>query len=269
MPTLSLAVLALLPLASVELAKAARWAALCGEHRPPYHLSLRAVVAGQLTNALVPLRAGDAVRLAWLKAEGGAFVPAAASFVGAKAIDAVCLAAIALAVMGSAVLARPSLGLVLGAGVVVAGAVLAAVGPRVRPLVAGLPYAGALRLSTLLEVAAALRDPRVLLTVLVATSVVWGAGLLANVVVLTAVGVPPTFDLAARVLVAGYLVGLVPAPPARLGVFETGVSLALTSAGVDLSTAVTAAVTLHLCQLAELGLLFGASLLVRKWSWSA
>jgi uncharacterized membrane protein YbhN (UPF0104 family) len=76
-------------------------------------------------------------------------------------------------------------------------------------------------------------------------------------------------DLAARVLVAGYLIGLLPAPPGRLGVFETGVTVALTSAGVGLPEALTAAVMLHVCQLAELALLMTTSLAVRRWSWSA
>ncbi len=269
MPNLPLAVLALLPLASVELAKAARWAVLFGPHRPPYMRALRALVAGQLTNALAPVRAGDAVRLGWIKAEGAAFVPAAASFAGAKAIDGVCLAAIAAGVLGSAAFARPSVGLLAAAGVVLLGVVLALLGPRARPLVARAPYADRLRLTALVDVANTLREQSVLGLVLGTTLVVWLGGLLANLGVLAATGIPPSLDLAARVLVAGYLVGLVPAPPARLGVFETGVTLALTSAGVGLQDAIVAAVTLHVCQLAELGLLFVGSVAARRWSWSA
>jgi hypothetical protein len=94
---------------------------------------------------------------------------------------------------------------------------------------------------------------------------VWAAGLAANAVVLAAVGAPVTLDLAARVLVAGYLVGLAPAPPARLGVFEAGVAGALLSGGVAPVTAVAAAAALHACQLANLGLLFGASVVGRRW----
>src|SRR5919197_6377007 len=104
MPELSLALVAIVPLAAVELAKAARWRALFGLHRPPFARCLRALVAGQLTNALSPVRAGEAVRLGLLTAEGASLVPAAGAMAGAKAIDTISLAAIAAALVGSAAL---------------------------------------------------------------------------------------------------------------------------------------------------------------------
>ncbi len=269
MPVLALAALALVPLAAVELSKAMRWAALFGPHRPPLARVLRAVVAGQLTNALAPVRAGEAVRLGVLSAQGGALVPAAASLAGVKAIDALGLAAVAAALIGTAALSQAAWGVAAGSLVLVVGVGVALVGSGVRARVARWPFAERLRLAALVDVAETLRDPRTLILVVGTTAVVWVAGLLANVVVLAAVGIPPSVDLAARVLVAGYLVGFLPAPPARLGVFEAGVAVALASAGVEMSNAVGAAVTLHVCQLVELGLLFGGSLLVRRWSWSA
>ncbi|HEX2033391.1 MAG TPA: lysylphosphatidylglycerol synthase domain-containing protein [Chloroflexota bacterium] len=267
-PEYSLALLAIIPLAMVELAKAARWRALFGLRRPPYAACLRAVVAGQLTNALSPLRAGEAVRLGVLAAQGGAMVPAAGAMAGAKAIDTLCLAAIAVAVVGRSVLEHPGWGMIGGLAVAALGVVLIACGRTLRGMLDTYWLSRKLRLSALIDVAQALRDPRVLAVVVSATAVVWAAGLAANGVVLAAVGIPPTLDLMARVLVAGYIVGLVPAPPARLGVFETGVTVALSSAGVPLAEAITAAVALHVCQLAELGILMAAGLLVRRWSWA-
>jgi uncharacterized membrane protein YbhN (UPF0104 family) len=60
--------------------------------------------------------------------------------------------------------------------------------------------------------------------------------------------------------VAGYLVALFPSPPGQLGTFEAAVAFSLTSAGVPLSQALTAAGSLHVCQFVKLGLLLAVSL---------
>src|SRR5919198_4484160 len=132
MPELSLALVAIVPLAAVELAKAARWRVLFGLHRPPYVVCLRALVAGQLTNALSPVRAGEAVRLAWLAAQGGALVPGAAALAGVKAIDSVCRAAIAAGVVGMAAFAHSRWGLAVAGLLLATGIVLAIWGGAVR-----------------------------------------------------------------------------------------------------------------------------------------
>jgi uncharacterized membrane protein YbhN (UPF0104 family) len=88
----------------------------------------------------------------------------------------------------------------------------------------------------------------------------------ANWLILLAVGTPPSADLAARVIVVGYLAGFLPAPPGRLGVYEAGVVAALSSGGLPLGEAVTAAIALHICQLAELGILLVLSLAITgRW----
>lgn len=264
-PELLLAAFAIVPLVLVELSKASRWQALMGPGRPSYGLSLRALVAGQMTNALSPVRAGEAVRLGVLAAAGGPVLAGAGALAGAKAIDTVCLAAIAAGVVGAASLTNAGWGLAGGALVVSAGVLVALNGKSLRRQLEGYPVTRKLRLASLVDVAETVREPRVLALVLLTTLMVWIAGLLANAAVLAAAGVVPTFDTMGRMLVAGYIVGLVPAPPARLGVFETAIAVALTSAGVPLAQAITVAVTLHVCQLAELGLLLGAGLLLRKW----
>jgi uncharacterized membrane protein YbhN (UPF0104 family) len=265
----ALSLLAVVPLAAVELAKAGRWYALCGTRRPSYARCLRALLAGQATNALAPVRAGDAVRLALLAAEGGALAPATAALAGAKALDALILAAIATMVAGSAALAHAGWGLAVGALVPLAGAFRALRGTAARGWLEAHPLARKVRLGALVDVAGALREPRVLLGVASATAGVWLGGLAANALVLAAVGMEPTVDLAARVLVAGYLVGLAPSPPARLGVFEAGIVAALVASGVPAAASLAAAVTLHACQLVELGVLMAASLGGRRWCRSA
>jgi uncharacterized membrane protein YbhN (UPF0104 family) len=268
LPALSLALVAVLPLMAVELAKAARWRSLIGSARPPYSVCLRALVAGQLTNALSPLRAGEAVRIGVVAAHGGAVLPATAAMAGAKAIDTVCLATIAAAVVGAASLSNARWGLLGGAAVITCGVLVALNGGALRRGFESNALTRKLHLTALVDVAETLRHWPTLLTVLSTTAVVWFAGLAANGVVLAASGIPPTPDLMGRMLVAGYIVGLVPAPPARLGVFETGITVALTSAGVALPQAIAVAVALHICQLAELGLLIAVGLIVKRGSWS-
>jgi uncharacterized membrane protein YbhN (UPF0104 family) len=259
-PDLGLVALALAALASVEVAKALRWRALFGSPRPPIVPCLRALVAGQLTNALAPVRAGEVVRLGLVGAAGQSVVSATAALAGAKAIDALCLAAIASAVVGTLVAGSVAVPPAIALAVLLAGVALAGWGSRLRAPLERIPLARRLRLVGLLDAAQALRDPASLLTVTGATLVVWACGLGANWLVLAAVGVAPSLDLAARVLVAGYLVGFLPAPPGRLGVFEAGVAGALISGGVGFPEAASASITLHLCLLAELAVLMLLSL---------
>ena len=262
MPDIALALLALLPLTAVELAKAARWRALFGVHRPSYAVALRALVAGQVTNALSPVRAGDAVRLGVLSAQGGALVPGAAALAGAKAIDAVCLAAIAFATAGATVFSRRNVGLLLGVLVIVAGICVALWGQGLRERLDGNRITRKLRLSALVDVAQTLRDPNAFATVALATLVVWLAGMLANVCILAAVGIVPDATLASRMIVAAYLVGLVPSPPAQVGTIETAITAALATAGVPLTPALAASVTFHIGHFVKLALLSGLATLL-------
>ena len=262
MPDPALLVATLVALAAVELAKAERWRVLFGSAAPSYPRCLRALVAGQLTNALSPVRAGEAVRLGMIAAEGGQLVPATAALAAAKAIDTLALGAIAAAVLGGAVLGGSAWTLAAAAGVLVAGAATVLAGPRLRAWLLASRLARRLRLDSVLDVAETLRRPRALAEVCGTTAVVWLAGLAANWLVLLAVGTVPSLDLAARVIVVGYLAGFLPAPPGRVGVYEAGVVAALTSGGVPLGEALAAGVALHVCQLVELGLLMALGLVM-------
>lgn len=246
-------------LIAVELAKTTRWWALFGPGRPAFGVCLRALIAGQVANQLSPVRAGEAVRLGVLAAQGGPLVPGTAALAAAKAIDVVCLAAIALAVLGSAALGRSQLALAAAALVAAAAFALALSGSGLRERLERTALGRRLRLASIAEVGQALRDPRVIGTVAVTTVLVWACGLAANWAVVMAVGATPTLDMAARVIVLGYLAGMLPAPPGRLGVYEAGVAAALTSAGLPLADAIAAGIALHVCQLIELGTLAAAS----------
>lgn len=259
MPDVSIALLAVIPLALVELARASRWRVLFGHQRPTYLVCLRALVSGQVTNALSPVRAGEAVRLGVLAAQGGAVVQGAAALAGVKAIDTICLAAIAIAVAGTGVLEQPSWAFVGGAVVLAGGVVVAFSGSRLRDVLQRNRIARKLRLASLVDVAQAVRDPAILFHVLLTTAAVWLVGLAANGVILASVGVMPSLDLMARIIVAGYLVSLLPSLPAQIGTFEAAVTAALVSADVPLNSAIAASVSLHVCQMIKLLVLFAVS----------
>jgi len=252
LPFAALASLALACLGAVELAKPARWRILIGPSPPRFGLCLRALVAGQLTNALSPLRAGEAVRMGVLVAHGGPFVAGAGALAGAKALDVLCLAFVAGSVFGAAALARAPVNLAVALTLIAAAAIAAISGPRLYNLLTRFSLGRKLHLDALADVAATLRRPSTLLVVTITTLAVWLSGLAANWCVLAAAGASPTLDLTARMLVAGYLVGLVPAPPARLGVFEAAVAAALLSASVPFASALSVAVLLHALQIVEL-----------------
>jgi len=267
-PDLTLGLFALVPLLTVELAKTTRWAALLGAHRPPFVHCLQALVSGQVANLLSPLRAGEAIQVGFLTLRKGAVAPAAATLIGIKVLDACVLLVLASSIFGAAVVGGSAAWLVVAAAVLSTAAGVAVVGggDQLRLVMLRLPLADRLGVAHLQDVADALRSQRVLVVVGLMSSLAWSAGLLANVAVLGAVGIQPTFDLAARMLVAGYAVGILPAPPARVGTLEAGIALALGSAGVAPVTALAAAVTLHVLQLAELALLVVVSVVMPRWS---
>jgi glycosyltransferase 2 family protein len=251
-----LGALALVTLCMVDVAKTLRWQVLYGEQRPTFRRVLQAQVLGQAANTLVPLRLGEVLRVSWAAPTRAGVARGTAGLVLSKAIDAVVLAALIATVFGGSLLAQAQLlpAVILGLLVAVAlglaqryrhigGGGLAAV----RPLLgAATRYARELHLG-------------ILLTVLVTSAFAWVIGGVANLAVLAAVGAPPTIDFAARVLVSGYVAGLLPAPPGRLGVFEGAVAAALAAGGMDLSLAITVAVVLHALQLLEVGLLVVAA----------
>jgi hypothetical protein len=231
---------------------------------------LRALVAGQITNALAPIRAGEAVRVGVLAAHGDPLALTVASVAGVKVVDAIGLAVIAILLVGAAV--PPAVGLIMASGVAIAlgTAGLACRAQQVRGWLLARAGFGRSSLAALVSLAESLKDRRTLLAILATSLVVWGAGVLANGAVLAAAGLSPRLDLAARMLVAGYLVGLAPAPPLRLGVFEAGIVVVLSPMGIPVPDAILVGLTLHACLLAELGLLLVASfVVVPRWSWRA
>jgi uncharacterized membrane protein YbhN (UPF0104 family) len=247
-----LAFVALVLMAAVDFAKALRWQVLYGSVQPAYRRVLQAQVVGQAANALIPLRLGEVLRVSWAAPTPSGVARGTAGLVLTKAIDAVVLAVLIAWVFGGSLLTQAQLlpavllGLLVAVGLGLAqryrhvgGGGLSAVRPL---LAAAARYARELHAGTLS-------------IVLVTSAFAWIVGGLANLAVLGAVGAPMSVDTAGRILASGYVAGLLPAPPGRLGVFEGAVAAALVSGGMDLTVAVAVAIVLHVLQLVEVGVL--------------
>jgi uncharacterized membrane protein YbhN (UPF0104 family) len=247
-----LAVLALVLIVCVDLAKALRWQVLYGAIQPTYQRVLQAQVVGQAANTLVPLRLGEVLRVSWAAPTPSGVARGTAGLVLTKAIDAFVLAGLIAWVFGGSLLTQAQLLPAVALGLLVAVGVGLAQRYRhlggggmgaIKPLLAGAArYARELHAGTFG-------------VVLITSAFAWVVGGLANIAVLAAVGAPLSVDAAARVLASGYVAGLLPAPPGRLGVFEGAVAAALVAGGMDLSVAIAVAVVLHALQLLEVGLL--------------
>jgi len=247
-----LAVVALVLLVAVDLAKAWRWQVLYGVLQPSYQRVLQAQVVGQAANTLVPLRLGEVLRVSWAAPTPSGVARGTAGLVLTKAIDAVILAGLIAWVFGGSLLTQVQLlpavllGLLVAVGLGlsqryrhIGGGGLGAVRPL---LAAAARYARELHAGTLA-------------IVLLTSAIAWVVGGMANLAVLSAVGAPASIDAAGRILASGYVAGLLPAPPGRLGVYEGAVAAALVAGGMDLSLAIAIAVIMHALQLVEVGLL--------------
>src|SRR5437764_5405123 len=104
-----LAVLALILIVSVDLAKACRWQTLFGALQPSYRRVLQAQVVGQAANTLVPLRLGEVLRVSWAAPTPSGVARGTAGLVLTKAIDAVVLAGLIAWVFGGSLLAQVQL----------------------------------------------------------------------------------------------------------------------------------------------------------------
>ena len=233
---------------AVELAKTTRWLLLLGMGLGSLPGLLALVLTGRLLNALVPLRAGDIWRVASVvRAERRSLMMAGGSVVVEKLLDGAVLAGVSLILLGSVEVGGPR-GAVAVLLVLVAAALLLGLGLRGRPVLA-------LRaLSPRLEEIRLWGNPRLLAGAVLLTAAGMVLGLLVNLAVLNALGLPVDVGAAALMLVSGYAVGLLPSGPGQLGVYELAVSAPLVALGVPAASAVAAALALHLVLLSVLGL---------------
>ena len=230
---------------AVELAKTVRWQLLLGVGATALPSLLGVVFTARILNVLVPLRAGDVWRVASAaRGEGRPLLAAGGSVVVEKVLDGAALGGASLVLLWSVGLSSL---LALGACVALAAAV--ALAPRV-----GRHLRASARVRRWLAALAYLRDWRLLVGAGGLTLIALGFGLLVNLLVLYALGLPVTLTAGLVMLLAGYAVGLVPSGPAQVGVFELAVAAPLAAVGFPMPAAVTAALGLHLVLLAMLAL---------------
>lgn len=253
-------VLALVLLLAATLIRAVRWQILfTPATRPPLRPTLEVSLVGQFFNCVLPIRAGELIRVFALHARAGTSrAETAATLVVERAFDV-------LALLGMLFLALPWLpsvpwlraAAILAAALTVALLVLALLLARwkTRPLrVALRPFARLPLLSPeRVEQAAdslgrglvALRSTRLGFAAFALTIVSWVV--LAESFWLAAAAVVPGLPMQAGILIAAAigLALILPSGPAALGIFEAGVVSALSAYDVPSSPALSAALVVH------------------------
>jgi uncharacterized membrane protein YbhN (UPF0104 family) len=241
--------------------RAVRWQSLFApERRPPFTATMSALLVGYFFNNVLPARAGEAARVVALnRSSGTSRAELAATVVVERIFDVLSL--VVLLFVASPWLpdvawatSAAVLGGALGAGCLVLVIGLALWGDKpfhllLRPLTL-LPFLAEERLGraalNLTHGLAAINRPRVALAALAWTTVSWLALALSTWLVLVGfdLGVSPLAGL--LVMVAINLALILPSSPAAVGVFEAATVVALSAFGVSTSTALSAALVLHL-----------------------
>jgi uncharacterized membrane protein YbhN (UPF0104 family) len=251
---------AFLLLALAVYLRVVRWRLLfAASTRPAFRPATEALLVGYFFNNVLPLRAGEIIRIVSLHARAGTSrAETLATIVVERAFDVLALLVLFFAtlrwlphvswVRGAAVLA-------VGLSVALAVAVLALARYGVRPVrffllpVARLPFVSVAHVESgadsLVRGVAALRDARMgvaTFSLTVASWLVFSASFW-----LVLIGFDRDLPFSAGVLVA-FATGLalaLPSGPAALGVFEAAVVLALTAYAVPRSEALSAALVIH------------------------
>lgn len=252
---------ALAALALAVVLRAVRWWSLFApERRPPLTATMSALLVGYFFNNVLPARAGEAARVVALhRSSGTSRAELAATVVVERIFDVLSL--VALLFVASPWLPHVAwatsaavLGAALGAGclLLVIGIALWHERPfrvLLRPL-ALLPFLAEERLGraalNLTHGLAAVNRPRVALAALAWTTLSWLVLALSTWLVLVGfdLGLSPLAGL--LVIVAINLALILPSSPAAVGVFEAATVVALSAFGVSTSTALSAALVLHL-----------------------
>jgi uncharacterized protein (TIRG00374 family) len=251
---------ALLVLAVATVLRAVRWRLLISrEHRPSTAAVTSALVVGYLFNSILPARAGEAIRVVFLRQRAGTpkFV-ALGTVIAERAIDVLTLLVLLFVaapfVPDTDWLPRV---LALGAGVFVVTAsvftAFAFYGERparfvLRPL-GVLPRMSRDRLelaaANLMRGLSAFRSPAVALPAFALTAASWLLIAFASWICLRGFDLRLGFSAAVLIVVAINLAAILPSGPAGIGVFEAATLTALHPFHVDRAQALSYALVLH------------------------
>jgi uncharacterized membrane protein YbhN (UPF0104 family) len=251
--------LAALLVAVIPLTRSAYWnSILVGVPPVPYRLLVRYTIACNAANAVLPARAGDAMRV-WLLRDrhGVPIAQTAAAVVLEKVADLLSLVLLVLPLPW--LLPRLPEGIGSALRTVLAIALVAIVALAV----AGR-HASRVRWLSGLEV---LRRPVLVLRAFGAVAFAWVLDLGSVLLVMSAVGLAGRLEDALLVLLFVNLATAIPATPGQLGTHELGALTALRLQGVAAEPAVAFALLYHAVQLVVvmlLGLLDARALLTSR-----
>jgi uncharacterized protein (TIRG00374 family) len=227
--------------------------------RPPARAAMRALLVGELFNIVLPLRAGELVRVVALHREARTSRPEAlGTTMVERLLDALVLLLLLLGVLpfapeiswlGTAVVILAVAGVGALAGILALWRYQARpLGFLLRPL-GWLPGFSAARTASaaesLLRGFRGLRDLRAGLVALSLTAACWLAVALSYWLAMRGLGLEPGYDAALLVVVATTFSLVIPSLPASVGVFEAATIVSLDPFGVDDSRALGYAVILH------------------------
>jgi glycosyltransferase 2 family protein len=245
--------------------QAVRWYSLVRAVKPvPLLTVLSCSYVGQAASAVLPMRAGEAVRIELLARSAG--LPRAVAL-GTVAIDHTVNGVVMLLLGATLPLFLPVpvwTRTVVWTGVVLAAALFAVMlrlarTPSQRLHPPGKLMAAVLRLRSGLV---GLRTPRAVLGAFAAAVTAWTLEITTVVVALAAFHLPHGVAAAMAVLFGVNLALAIPAPPANLGSFELGAGFALVALGGDRDLAAAFALGLHALQVFPT-LLLGSLFLLR------
>ncbi len=251
--------LSFLGIVANSIARALRWRLLfpADQEPPPRRAIFGVLMAGQLLNFVLPLRAGDLTRAYFMGRRRQASTAAAVGTIGAeKVLDLTIVGLLVAFVLPSLVL--PSwlgspgrdafVGTVVGAiiwsGILLAlpwfQRSLATWGARIELLAPLSRF-----LSRFLDGLAALRHIQRLPALLSWSAIVWLGGILANLFLMRALNLPATFLSATLVMLVIQGGVSVPLTPGQIGIFEALAVLALSLVSISATSGLAFGILLH------------------------
>jgi uncharacterized protein (TIRG00374 family) len=235
-----------------------RWQALLWNGHVPLRPAMTALLVGQVVNHALPMRSGDVARALWIGSEAGTGASRALGTVAAEKVwDLLALLTCGLILLLWAPLphwfASSTWGtawallvivLALWAGLRWQEGLFDLAGRILSRLPAGWDHAVLPRLRRLADGLDSVRRPGISFKAIAWTGLTWGLGILANLAVLAAFGIPS--PLASVFLQAALMAGSAVPTPARLGVFEGICVVSLALFDVPRDEALAVGLLLHL-----------------------
>ncbi len=217
--------------------KALRWR-LALVSPPRFSQIVFALLEGGFVGAAIGFGAGDAVRSARLRREGGNFMRDFGATMAERAAEFIALALLLMIAAGIG--AAPRWTIWISVAVVIGYAIVMAGGRRLVPRLARWPRIQT-GLSATLEASTAGRAAGMTFYSLAG----WGSEVIILMLALYAFGLPAGAGVALFVLVGINIAIAVPGGPMNLGTFEAGIVAPLMAQGIEVKVALTFALSYH------------------------